>query len=40
MADATKTNQTVDIEGETYDIYTVGNDGVTLIVDQDINVIY
>ncbi len=39
VADATKTNQTVDIEGETYDVYTVGNDGVTLIVDQDINVI-
>lgn len=39
VSDATKTNQTVDIEGESYDVYTVGNDGVTLIVDQDINVI-
>ncbi len=39
VTDATKTNQTVDIEGESYDVYTVGNDGVTLIVDQDINVI-
>ncbi len=39
VTDATKTNQTVDIEGEAYDVYTVGNDGVTLIVDQDINVI-
>jgi hypothetical protein len=39
VADATKTNQTVDIEGEAYDVYTVGDDGVTLIVDQDINVI-
>ncbi len=39
VADATATGQTVDIEGETYDVYTVGNDGVTLIVDQDINVV-
>ncbi|MGR3635649.1 MAG: Ig-like domain-containing protein [Shimia sp.] len=36
---AQSTGQTVDIEGETYDIYSVGNDGVTLVIDQDINVI-
>ncbi len=39
LQDATLTTQTVDIEGETYDIYTVGDDGVTLVIDQDINVI-
>ncbi|MFY0618121.1 Ig-like domain-containing protein [Shimia sp.] len=38
VTDAVKTNQTVNIEGESYDVYTVGNDGVTLIVDQDITV--
>ncbi|CUH53428.1 Ig-like domain-containing protein [Shimia marina] len=38
VTDAIKTNQTVNIEGEAYDVYTVGNDGVTLIVDQDITV--
>ncbi len=36
---AVKTNQTETIDGQTYDVYTVGNDGVTLVVDQDINVI-
>ena len=35
---ATLTGQTVDIEGETYDVYTVGDDGVTLVIDQDITV--
>ncbi|TCL09085.1 Ig-like domain-containing protein [Shimia isoporae] len=39
VSGATNTGQTVDIEGETYDIYTVGDDGVTLVIDQDINVI-
>ncbi|WP_422050110.1 Ig-like domain-containing protein [Shimia sp.] len=36
---AVKTNQTETIDGQLYDVYTVGNDGVTLVVDQDINVI-
>ncbi|MBO9471991.1 BapA prefix-like domain-containing protein [Shimia sp. R10_1] len=36
---AVKTNQTETIDGQTYDVYTVGNDGVTLVVDQDIKVI-
>ncbi|WP_270729626.1 Ig-like domain-containing protein [Shimia sp. Alg240-R146] len=39
VAGAQNTGQTVDIEGETYDVYTVGDDGVTLVIDQDINVI-
>lgn len=39
VSGAQNTGQTVDIEGETYDIYTVGDDGVTLVIDQDINVI-
>lgn len=39
VSGAVKTGQTVDIEGEAYDVYTVGDDGVTLIVDQDINVV-
>lgn len=36
---AQRTGSTKTIDGEAYDVYTVGNDGVTLIVDQDINVI-
>lgn len=36
---AVDTGQTTQIDGETYDIYTVGDDGVTLVIDQDINVI-
>ncbi len=39
LENATKTSQTVDIEGEAYDVYTVGDDGVTLIIDQDIDVV-
>ena len=36
---AVKTNQTETIDGEDYDVYTIGDDGVTLVIDQDINVI-
>lgn len=36
---AVDTGQTTEIDGETYDVYTVGDDGVTLVIDQDINVI-
>ncbi|MEE2945399.1 MAG: Ig-like domain-containing protein [Pseudomonadota bacterium] len=36
---AQATGDTVNIEGEDYDVYTVGDDGVTLIVDQDINMV-
>jgi hypothetical protein len=36
---AVKTDQTETIDGQTYDVYTVGDDGVTLVIDQDINVI-
>ena len=27
------------IDGETYNVYTIGNDGATLVVEQDVNVI-
>ncbi|NIZ62147.1 hypothetical protein DL239_14285 [Sedimentitalea sp. CY04] len=33
----TGTNQTID--GETYSVYTIGNDGVTLVIEDDINVV-
>lgn len=36
---AVKTGQTETIDGEGYDVYTIGDDGVTLVIDQDINVI-
>lgn len=39
VSGAQATGDTVNIEGEDYDIYTVGDDGVTLIVDQDINMV-
>ncbi|SFK68588.1 Ig-like domain-containing protein [Shimia haliotis] len=39
VSGAQSTGQTVDIEGEVYDVYTIGDDGVTLVIDQDINVI-
>ena len=33
----TGANQTID--GETYSVYTIGNDGVTLVIEDDINVV-
>lgn len=39
IAGATETGETRDIDGETYDVYTIGDDGVTLVIDQDINVV-
>ena len=39
VSGAVKTGQTETIEGEAYDVYTIGDDGVTLVIDQDINVI-
>lgn len=39
VSGAVATGQTRDIDGQTYDVYTVGDSGATLIVEQDINVI-
>ncbi|MFY0597991.1 MAG: hypothetical protein JXQ85_16290 [Cognatishimia sp.] len=39
VSGAQATGDTVNIQGEDYDVYTVGDDGVTLIVDQDINMV-
>lgn len=39
VAGAVKTTEVRSIDGEDYDVYTLGDDGVTLVVDQDINVI-
>lgn len=39
VSGAIKTGDTRDIDGQTYDVYTVGDSGATLIVEQDINVI-
>lgn len=36
---AQTTGDTVRIEGEDYDVYTIGDDGVSLVIDQDINVV-
>lgn len=36
---AVRTGSTQTIDGEAYDVYTIGDDGVTLVIDQDINVI-
>ena len=36
---AQATGDTVRIEGEDYDVYTIGDDGVSLVIDQDINVV-
>ncbi len=36
---AVATGQTQQIDGQTYEVYTIGNDGATLIVEQDVNVI-
>jgi hypothetical protein len=39
LSNATKTTETRDIDGETYEVYTIGDDGAMVVVDQDINVI-
>lgn len=36
---ATRTGSSQSIDGEAYDVYTIGDDGVTVVIDQDINVI-
>ena len=33
---ATATGETETIDGQTYDVYTIGDDGATIIVDEDI----
>ena len=38
ISDATNTGQTQVIDGQTYDVYSIGSDGTTLIVEQDVNV--
>ena len=39
LAGATKQPQTQDIDGQTYDVYTVGDSGAVVVVDQEVNVI-
>ncbi len=39
ISGASKTSETREIDGEDYDVYTVGDDGVTVIIDQDVNVV-
>lgn len=36
---ATDTGTTQTIDGQTYDVYTIGTDGTTLVIEDDINVI-
>ncbi len=36
---AVATNETREIDGEVYDIYTMGDNGAYLIVDQDVNIV-
>ncbi len=36
---ANNTGESVDIAGETYDIYTLGDEGGTLYINDDINVV-
>ena len=36
---ATSTGQTEQIDGQTYNVYTIGDDGTTLVIEQDITVI-
>jgi len=36
---ATDTGTTQTIDGQTYDVYTIGDDGTTLVIEDDINVI-
>lgn len=37
--DAVLTDETRDIDGQTYEVYTMGTDGAILVIDEDINVI-
>lgn len=39
VAGATDTGTTQTIGGQTYNVYTIGNDGATLVIEQDVNVI-
>ena len=39
VSGAVDTGQTRMIDGQTYNVYTIGNDGATLIVDHEVNVI-
>ncbi|OED50788.1 hypothetical protein AB838_00685 [Rhodobacteraceae bacterium (ex Bugula neritina AB1)] len=39
IAGAAKTSETETIDGETYAVYTLGDDGTTVVVDEDINTI-
>ncbi len=39
IAGAVATNQSTVIEGQSYDIYSLGNDGGTLIINDDVNVV-
>ena len=39
IAGASATGETEEINGEDYDIYTVGDDGATVVVDQDVNLL-
>ena len=39
VAGASNTGQTQQIDGQTYNVYTIGNDGTTLLIDQDVTVI-
>ncbi|WP_166418578.1 Ig-like domain-containing protein [Cochlodiniinecator piscidefendens] len=39
VAGATRTLEVRQIDGQSYDVYTIGSDGATLVVEQDINVI-
>ncbi|MDJ0827186.1 MAG: Ig-like domain-containing protein [Rhodobacter sp.] len=39
VSGAVNTGQTQDIGGQTYNVYTLGNDGATLVIEQDITVV-
>ncbi|WP_424978996.1 Ig-like domain-containing protein [Leisingera sp. S232] len=39
ISGAAKTSETETIDGETYAVYTLGDDGTTVVVDEDINTI-
>ncbi|KMW60311.1 T1SS secreted agglutinin RTX [Candidatus Rhodobacter oscarellae] len=39
VSGAVNTGTTREIDGQTYNIYTIGSDGATLVVEQDVNVI-
>ncbi|MEM9436651.1 MAG: Ig-like domain-containing protein [Pseudomonadota bacterium] len=39
MQDAVKTNEVRQIGTQTYDVYTLGDDGVSVVIDQDIEVV-